>query len=165
MGRRKKSRKAEAARKETGAWKYVANAVIVAVISIFLYDIFNYDEHWPFSSHRMYSTINGPTYVKNELMLVTADGEVTPDVDLYFKPFKKSRFNYMLRNLIRSGNKRLAREALDNMATIYEKNKEASDDQWPELVGLRLYQLSWELDPSLANRDNPRKSLMFEYRF
>jgi hypothetical protein len=49
--------------------RLLANAVILSVISIFLYDILFYTEHWPFSSHRMYSTLIGPTYVNYEVFM------------------------------------------------------------------------------------------------
>ena len=164
MGRKRREKR-DSLEAEKGPWKYAANVLIFLVVSIYLYDIFNYTEHWPFSSHRMYSTLIPDTYVRNELMMVTPDGEIPPDVNVYFKPFKKSQFTYMLRHVVHSKNRRLAEEALSSVARAYERNKKEADNDWPELLGLKLYRLQWELDPTLANRDDPARALIFEHKF
>ena len=165
MARKQKRKKKRAEEVDDGPWRFFANALIIVVISIFLYDIFLYTEHWPFSSHRMYSTLIPGSYVRNELMLVTPEGEVAPDVNNYFKPIKKSSFTYMLRNVIRSRNRSMIEQVMKNMGEIYERNKQDFGEDWPELLGLKLYQLKWDMDPQLSTKDTPTKSLVFEYNY
>jgi hypothetical protein len=145
--------------------RLVPNAVIVLVITIFLYDILFYTEHWPFSSHRMYSVLTGPTYVKNEVFMVTPDGEVPMDVPVHLKPLGNSRLTYMLKNIVRLRDRRATKHALASLARIYERNKMEHKEDWPEMIGLKIYRLQWQLDPELKNIDYPQKTQMIGFRF
>ena len=144
--------------------KLVANFVIISVISIFLYDIFNYTEHWPFSSHRMYSTLITPTYVKYEVFMLTPEGEVPMDVGVHLEPFGKARLVYTLRNLLRLQDRRVIEDVLASLARVYERNKAKHGDDWPEMIGLKAYHLQWQLDPELKNLDHPQKTPLFGLR-
>lgn len=161
----KRNRKKQARAPVDQFGKFVPNAVIVLVISVFLYDIFFYTEHWPFSSHRMYSTLIGPTYVKNEVFMVTPEGEVPLDVKVQLKPFGRSTLTYMLKNLIRLQDRRAKEETLASLARIYERNKSENNEDWPQMIGLKVYRLQWQLDPEIGNRDYPLKTQMLGFRF
>ena len=166
--------------------RFVANALIISVISIFLYDIFLHKEHWPFSSHRMYSGLISPTYVRDEVVMVTPEGEVPMDVNVHLKPFNKSQLTHLLRLLVQVQNRRigirgshsLARlfrrklqnlsfteQTLTSLVRVYKKNRSKHGDQWPQMIGLKVYRLQWQLDPELENLDNPQKTLRFSFMF
>jgi len=145
--------------------KFVPNALIIFVITIFLYDIFFYTEHWPFSSHRMYSTLIGPTHVKNEVYMVTPEGEIPMDVNMHLKPIGRSRLTYLLKNTVRMRDKRAVDEVLASLAQIYERNRAEHDEEWPEMIGINVYRLQWELDPELRNLEYPRKTRMLGFQF
>ncbi len=163
--KRQRKRKTQAPEPVDRLGRLLANAVILSVISVFLYDIFFYTEHWPFSSHRMYSTLIGPTYVKNEVFMVTPEGEVPMDVYVHLKPFGMSRLTYMLKNVIRLQDRRTIELALASLARIYERNKSEHNGDWPEMIGLKVYRLQWQLDPELKNLDYPQKTKIIGYRF
>jgi hypothetical protein len=150
---------------ERRSGRIVANLFILFVLVVFLYDIFMQTEHWPFSSHRMYSTLVGPNYVKVQLFMITPDGEVPLDTRVQLAPFDTSRLTYMLRSLASSQNRRAAEEVLANLAEIYEKNKALHGEKWPKMLGLAAYRLQWRLDPELKNLDYPQKDLLFSFRF
>jgi hypothetical protein len=143
---------------------FVANVVILFVMGVFLYDIFMQTEHWPFSSHRMYSTIQGPEYVKEVVTMVTSEGEVPLEADKHLYPFGKSRVSYGLRYLTRISDRQVILQAIQNLAKIYELNEQRKGEVWPQMLGLRVYRNYWVLRPDLGNLNSPQKTLAIDFR-
>ncbi len=163
--KRKRKRKTQAPEPADRLGRLLANAVILSVISVFLYDIYFYTEHWPFSSHRMYSVLVGPTYTKNEVFMVTPEGEVPLDGKVHLNPLGLSRVTYMLKNVIRLNDRKTTEQALASLARIYERNKSEQGEDWPQMIGLNVYRLRWQLDPELKNVDYPQKTQVLGFRF
>ena len=46
-------------------------------------------------------------------------------------------------------------EALEDLLGRYETRRRAGGHQGPPLAGLRLYRMTWGIDPRAANRDRP----------
>jgi hypothetical protein len=115
-------------------------------------------EHWPFSPYPMYATVArpGPLTVTRLMGVVEGTGReipLTSDADI--RPFDRSRLAAALRRLaVRGDSARLNRALLDCL-TRYERRRGAGDHHGPPLAAVRLYELTWTLDPRAANVDTP----------
>jgi hypothetical protein len=120
-------------------------------------------EHWPFSAYPMYSELwLSKTYSTLRLYGVVQRSplvEIQLDKNSYLQPFDISRLNVALGGL--QENK--LNEALNDCLTRYEALRRAGRHNGPPLVAMRLYKITWTLDPSATNIDLPdRKELLTE---
>lgn len=127
-------------------------------------DIVRDTEHWPFSQYQMFSQMEvSKTYSTLRLYGVVERSplvEVQLDSNLYLQPFDNSRLLAGLQNAL--GKNRLD-EAVTDCLTRYEALRRAGRHDGPPLLAMRLYMVTWTLDPSASNIDRPdRKELLTE---
>jgi hypothetical protein len=128
------------------------------------YDLLRDTEHWPFSPYPMFSEITtGKTLSMLRLYGVVQRSplvEIQLDNNLYLQPFDNSRLADAL------GHARLQNrvdEAVTDCLARYEALRRAGRHDGPPLVAMRLYLVTWTLDPSARNIDRPdRKELLAE---
>jgi hypothetical protein len=143
---------------------------LIAVITFgSLFSIVTDTERWPFSAYPMFSWVKRePTVTAFRLFGVTAEehpGEIPLSASGYLQPFDNSRLSAAFRALThRDANRdQELSEALQDALRRYEKLRRAGRHSGPQLRGIRLYRLFWELDPRARNVDRPdRKVLIFE---
>jgi hypothetical protein len=123
-----------------------------------LSDILTDTEHWPFSSYPMYSSIDvSKTYSFSFLRLYgvlqrSPLVEMPLDDDIYLQPFDNSRLPLALEY---AGMENRLDEAVADCLARYETARNAGRHGGPQLVGMRLYRVTWTLEPSASNVDRP----------
>jgi hypothetical protein len=127
-----------------------------------LSDMLSDTEHWPFSPYPMYSTMDvSETYSFLRLYGVLQRSplvEVPLDDNIYLQPFDNSRLPPALE---RAAMENRLDEAMADCLARYESARQAGRHGGPRLVGVRLYRLTWTLQPSASNVDQPdRKELL-----
>jgi hypothetical protein len=131
-----------------------------------LSDLVRDTEHWPFAQYAMFSeTEMSNTYTMFRLYGVLDESplvEVPLDSDLYLQPFDNSRLTPALQYAAK--NNRLD-EAVTNCLVRYDTLRRAGRHNGPPLVAMRLYRVTWTLEPSAGNVDRPdHKELLAEVR-
>ena len=129
-----------------------------------LSDLVRDTEHWPFSPYPMFSEIAASkTYSMLRLYGVVQRSpliEIQLDSNLYLQPFDNSRLADALEHARRENK---LDEAVTDCLTRYEALRRAGRHDGPPLVAMRLYMVTWTLDPSASNIDRPdRKDLLTE---
>lgn len=136
-----------------------AHVLILGLIGGSFYDILTRQEHWPFSNYPMFSTVHQQHVLRwPRLFGVTADGrEIALVRHDYLAPLDQSRLPLGLRRIeqMDDSDGRL-RQALADILRRYEIRREAGEHEGPPLRGLRLYTVTWDLEPYAANLDHPR---------
>jgi hypothetical protein len=147
--------------------------VIYGVLGIHVVAMMAKIDEWPLSYYPMYSRVQPPEVCWDVVYGVTADGrEVRLQDDDFWQPIGASRLGYALKRLRQETNSRDPAHAGDGqpvdrtiagLMTIYESRR-GIDHDGPPLAKLRLYSVTWRLDPRLANLDSPnRRELVCEY--
>ena len=129
------------------------------------YDILRGREHWPFSCYPMYSRVElEPTMTQFRIFGVSAED---PDRELilqdrrFLEPFDNSRLGQALKRIGAGDNPEAGlRVALTDCLQRYEALRSAGRHDGPPLRALRLYRLTWVLDPRAANRERPDTRLL-----
>jgi hypothetical protein len=129
-----------------------------------LTDLVRDTEHWPFSQYPMFSEIAASkTYSTLRLYGVVQRSpllEMQLDNNLYLQPFDNSRLPAALEHAFRRNR---LEEAMLDCLTRYKALRRAGRHDGPPLIALRLYRVTWTLDPSASNIDRPdRKDLLIE---
>jgi hypothetical protein len=143
-------------------WVVYALGVVIFVGA--LPDIVRDTEHWPFSQYPMDSELfESKTYSMLRLYGVV---QRSPLVEIqlyktsYIQPFDNSRLSTGLGHAVRVNKQD---EAVADCLMRYETLRLAGRHAGPPLVAMRLYMVTWTLDPSLSNIDRPdRKELLAE---
>jgi hypothetical protein len=148
-------------------WRLLTVYALGAVIlggSVF--DSVTDTEHWPFSQYSMFSWVESPadhSFTMLRLYGVTQRQpllEFPLDKNEYFEPFDNSRMSAAL--LIALRENRLT-PALEDCLKRYDALRASGTHHGPALQALRLYRVTWILDPQARNVDNPdRKELLGE---
>jgi hypothetical protein len=134
--------------------------LIAGVIAGSLYDIVTSQEHWPFSDYPMFSTIHRKPTLDNWYRLygVTLDGQeraILRYSELW--PLDQSRLPLGIRRIDQSGGSETrVRAALEDILRRYEARRAQGLHHGPSLKAIRLYSVSWDLEPHAANIDRPR---------
>jgi len=132
--------------------------LIVGVIGGSLYDIATRQEHWPFSDYPMFSTIHREAVLRwPRLYGVRPDGREVP-VTRYAElwPLDQSRLPLGLRAIYnQEGASRRIHDALLDVLQRYEARREAGEHEGGPFIAMRLYMVSWPLEPFAANLDEP----------
>lgn len=157
--------------------RLVAYAAIVAVVGGHLYDLAMDWEHWPFSPYPMYSHRMGNELTVYRLMGVVAGGsgggaagEAEAEIPLitrrYLWPLDSMSTAGALRRMHREPDREaLLGEAMGDCLARYEARRAAGKHDGPPLSAIRLYRMTWEMDPWARNRDRPdRRELIYEAR-
>jgi len=129
-----------------------------------LSDLIRDTEHWPFSQYPMFSRIQvSKTYSTLRLYGVVQRSpliEVPLDSNVYLQPFDNSRLAAALEGALEENR---VDEGLTDCLTRYEALRRAGVHHGPPIAAMRLYSLTWKLDPSASNVERPdRKQLLAE---
>jgi hypothetical protein len=132
--------------------------LIGGVVGGSLYDMATRQEHWPYSNYPMFSTIHREAVLRwPRIYGVRPDGRevpVTKYVELW--PLDQSRLPIGLRAIYSDeGASRRIHEALLDVLQRYEARRHAGDHEGGPLTAMRLYMVSWPLEPFAANLDQP----------
>ena len=144
----------------TSARLWVAHGVILFLLAASAYDILRGREHWPFSCYPMYSRVElDPLMTQFRIFGVPAEGparELILQDRRYIEPFDNSRLGQALKRIDAGDNPETRlRVALTDCLRRYEALRLAGYHDGPPLQALRLYRLTWVLDPRAANRERP----------
>jgi len=155
---------------------------MVVILAGSVVDMVTGREHWPFSPYGMYATVPGQRSLVGLRLFGVTEGtaevvrakragarelgggrEILLVASKYIQPFTPSRLEGALWELKRRGGQEALREALGDCLRRYEQRRLAGGHRGPPLRGIRLYRVSWRLDPWARNVDCPdRKELILE---
>ncbi len=136
----------------------LAHVLIAILVGGSLYDIEARTEHWPFSNYPMFSEIHRSNTLRlPRIYGITRDGTETPIVSYReLWPLDQSRLPIGLRAIYNdTGSSGRIREALRDVLRRYEARRAEGEHAGPPLVGLRLYVVSWEVQPFARNLTAP----------
>ncbi|MDX1943840.1 MAG: hypothetical protein SFU86_00420 [Pirellulaceae bacterium] len=158
------------------AWRqraigHLAVTIVVAHLAAMIWKI----DEWPLSNYSMFSSLMKGEVRRQMVYGVTVGGgERMLRADAYFAPLGVSKLSHCLNVANRADEKlkkrdrattderlpKVARSLLD----LYDDRREKGLHHGPELIGLRLYEVRWRIDPKLANLDHPEhRKLVAEY--
>jgi hypothetical protein len=140
---------------------YALGAVIFGGV---LMDMVRDTEHWPYSPFSMDSELYAfKTFSMLRLYGVVQRSplvEIQLDKTPYILPFDNSRLSAGLDHALRVHRED---EAVADCLSRYETLRQAGRHAGPPLVAMRLYMVTWILDPKVGNIDRPeRKELLAE---
>ncbi len=133
-------------------------------------------DHWPLSNYAMFARRREASVSSLVLMGVTAQGdEVRLQSNNYWQPYKSTKLAFCLREA-KNQDARRARSAVGSppeptlptavksLLAHYESRRQAGQHRGPPLAGLRLYDVTWRIEPTLGNLDRPdRQELLCEH--
>lgn len=124
-------------------------------------------ECWPFSPYAMYSDLRRERSLTWLRLFGVLEGGEAREIPLlasaYLLPFDKARLPMALARMHPHPNNPAVRAAVRDCLLRYEARRRAGHHQGPPLRGVRLYRLTWQLDPWAGNADSPdRKELLME---
>lgn len=141
------------------------NAIILAVIGMQLAVVARGGERWPFAPYAMYASEHRGEITWYQVYGVTAQGEFPLDRYAYHPPFDDPRLSYSFAprheraHTVRAD----TAEMLRVVGRLYERARRERQHDGPPLRGVRVYKVTWVLDPMAANRSHPdRKVLLGE---
>lgn len=146
---------------------WFVNALLVSILAGSLVSIVTRNEYWPFSPYPMFAHRHRvPLLTRRRLYGVTdaAAGREIPLRDFaYLQPLDVSRLGVGLERLDRgrAPNERLHR-AIGDCLRRYEKRRVAGRHDGPPLQGIRLYRVTWKLDPEVRNLDHPDRRILVD---
>ena len=139
-----------------------------------LFDIATGREHWPFSPYPMFSSIEmeqveekvrlyGVPLADNNEGDAVASSEFPLLDAAALQPFDQARLSIGLRKLQRREGNADLRIAMNEALARYEALRQAGQHEGPPLRAVRLYELSWTLDPLARNVAMPdERTLVLE---
>lgn len=144
----------------------VVYALGAVVLGGSVFDSVTDTEHWPFSPYSMFSYVETPADHSYTLLRLYGVTQRQPLLEFpmykneYFEPFDNSRMPAALLIAVREN--RLT-PALEDCLKRYDALRTSGIHHGPALQALRLYRVTWLLDPQARNVDNPdRKELLGE---
>lgn len=141
----------------------LVHVLVFGVVAGSFYDILTRQEHWPFSNYPMFSTVHRQTVLTwLRLFGVTAEGREFPLLsynDLW--PLDQSRLPLGLRRIVAApGGDERARLALTDVMLRYNARRENGDIEGPAIEAVRLYRMSWPLEPFARNLETPSSKVL-----
>ena len=141
-----------------GMRQYIVSTVIAVVLGGSLFDILFDREDWPFSPYSMYASVQGKDFIATRLYGVTDHGEfsVIPKVGArpaspYLGFDDQGRFLFALQRMPDEAR----RKALSYFWRRYDRQRSQGLHSGKALRELKLYRMTWRLDPSLPPSDHP----------
>jgi len=136
----------------------LAHLAIAGVIGGSFYDIVMRQEHWPFSNYPMFANVHRSAVLRwPRLYGVTANGEEVPILSYReLWPLDQSRLPLGLRAIysMEDADARV-RTALRDVLRRYEARRPSGAHSGRPLVAIRLYLVSWNIEPFARNLHNP----------
>lgn len=134
-------------------------------------------DHWPLSNYRMFARRQQAEVSSLVLMGVTGQGdEIRLQNHAYWRPYKSTKLAQCLRGAKAQDARRAKRAApgqtpqpalpgaVKSLLEHYESLRQTGQHNGPQLAGLRLYQATWRIEPSLSNLEHPdRQELVCEH--
>ena len=148
---------------------WLVHGVILLIFTGSAFDIVTKKVSWPFSSYPMFSELrNEPTLTFIELFGIP-EAEPSREIPLvdfkYLQPFDRARLAGAFKRLkSRADPGELFRQALDDLLARYEALRREGRHHGPPLRGMRIYQLTWHLDPWAKNVDQPQRRELWAER-
>jgi len=144
----------------------VANCVVFALVGTQAVDIGLQREDWPFSNYPMYTGEQTDQLRWIRLYGVAQAGEFPLTPERQLRPFDSVRVHYSLGQLLTQADHGTStRRALQNLHELYERGRRAGEHTGPPIQALRLYRVSWRIEPGLTNRSAPEeRELLYELR-
>jgi len=148
-------------RLSAGRWVAV-NTFIAFVVGMQLLDVVRHGERWPFAPYAMYASEHGADITWYQVYGVTAGGEFPLDQERFHSPLDDQRlsFSFAPRPLRRGLVIPPTNDMLRVVGRLYERGRAEGRHDGPRLTGLRLYEVTWKLDPTLANREHPTRRVL-----
>jgi hypothetical protein len=153
----------------TRSRRLLVYGLIATIVGGHAFDVVADREHWPFSNYPMYSRLKRSSSLTAHLLYGVTDDAARSEsafmLTRYTTPFERGRLNTALGDLDSAADRdqRLT-AALGDLLARYETRRRAGDHTGPPLRSLRLYRVTWALQPWAANVDQPtRRDLRFEY--
>jgi hypothetical protein len=136
----------------------LVNSLIALILAASAYDVIRDDEHWPFSQYPMFSRVSEKrelTWLR--IYAVTTGGREFPLLThRQVFPFDQSRLSKALGGIrTRPDHDDEIRAVLKNCLERYERLRLQHRHDGPPASGMRLYEVTWTLDPRAANLDTP----------
>ena len=138
----------------------LVHAVIAGVVGGSLYDIVTRQEHWPFSNYPMFAAVHRSAVLRwPRLYGVTADGTEVPMVSYReLWPLDQSRLPIGLRAMYdEEGADDRVRAVLRDVLRRYEARRPSGAHSGRALTAIRLYLVSWQIEPFARNLDRPNE--------
>lgn len=142
--------------------RVVVNGLIAFLVGLQLLEVVRPGERWPFAPYAMYASEHGADITWRRVYGVTAAGEFPLDQERYHSPLDPWRLSFSFaprpprRGLIIPPTVDMLRV----VGRLYERGRVEGRHHGPPLTGLRLYEITWELDPKLANRERPDRMVL-----
>ena len=146
----------------------LVHAIMVVIVGISACAIARPVELWPFSPYSMYAGVSRGRSVRDiRLFGLTAESlEIPLNRTEFTHPWDPGRLRDAVIILERENSQGQIADVLRNILAQYEERRRTGDHAGPELSGLRLYRMTWTLDPWASNRDRPdEKELIAEVQW
>ena len=145
----------------------LVSGLVVVLVAGHLFDAWRQQDHWPFVAYPMFARVNKPEpFTSEELWGVTPDGREVPITSEMTGIMGTNRIRPSLMRLYltsqRAKKPEIAHDALRGLLNDYEVRRQREQRDWPQLVGMKFYQLRWEFDWWAKNRDTPERTVLFE---
>jgi len=141
----------------------LVHGLIAIVLGGSAYDILTRQEHWPWSNYPMFAQVHR-TSVLNWYRLYGVDDrdrELPLLKPAYLWPLDQSRLSIGLRAIAQEdGSGPRLREAVANALERYEDRRRAGEHDGPELRGMRLYSVQWDVVPYATNFESPSSRML-----
>lgn len=131
-------------------------------------------DRWPLSNYAMFARAKTPTAACVILVGVQADGREIPlRASEYWLPQRGFKLAYTLHGAHKRDQQAAERgeqvassvpATIESLMAHYESRRLAGLHSGPPIVGLRLYDMQWQIEPALSNLDRPeRRELVCEH--
>jgi hypothetical protein len=141
----------------------VVHVVIALVLGGSAYDILTRQEHWPWSNYPMFAQVHRNAVLSWYRLygVDDQDREIPLLNPAYLWPLDQSRLSVGLRAIAQEHDSgpRL-RDAVANALDRYEDRRRAGAHGGPELRGMRLYSVQWDVVPYATNFDRPSSRML-----
>jgi hypothetical protein len=138
---------------------WLVNGLIAFIGAGHLYDIATGKEHWPFSEYPMFARLRVLRKHGQFRLVGVTDEAASREVVLrhrQYGPFDPPRFARAMRQLrSRAARRQKSNEVLAYVLDQNELLRRSGRHRGPPLRGIRLYRVSWKVDPLLRNVDRP----------
>lgn len=137
--------------------RWIASLAVAVLVGGSAFDVLMAREDWPFSSYPMFWSVRSSELSALSLYGVTADGEEILFNDVrYTHPFDITKTRVSLGKIHKDPERRhQIDDALRDFLRRYETGRMVGRHDGPPLVGIRLYNVHWKLDPWARNAHQP----------